>query len=234
MMASEQHLRGSKQWADFYGTGVGYGLPDENLVRLIRGNYAEIPRSGRMLDVGFGSGANLLMFAQEGFEAHGLEVHQDIIDSAEQLARRVDVELHLDLLRGTELPYLDDYFDVVVSWNAVYYYGTRSLVAAAIQEFHRVLRRGGVLLMSVVHPNSFMVRRLSEDLGDGAHRIDRESPHDNRLGMEIFYDGTSSGWRRLLSDFEQVEEGYIEFDLFTPERRNAWRLFLARKGSIDP
>jgi len=227
----ETSIKGVKQWADFYRKRRGNLYPDENLVRLMRGRYAEIPRSGCALDVGFGLGANLIMLAQAGFEAYGLEVSEESIKAAQELASRAGVGLHLDLLTGTELPYPDLHFDIIISWNAVYYFGTRSLVAAAIKEFRRLLRPGGVLLMSVIHPNSSMVRRLQDDLDDGAHRIDRESPYDNRFGMEIFYDGTSSGWRHLLTDFEQVEEGYAEADLFIPRRRDAWRLFLARRGT---
>lgn len=223
----------SRKWATFYRSGVGYTFPDENVVRLVRGKYADIPGSGRVLDVGFGSGSNLIMFAHEGFEAYGLEVHEDIIRAAKRLAAQTDTQLHLSLLTGTDLPFPDSHFDILLSWNAVYYHGTRSRVSKAIDEFHRVLRPDGVLLLSVIHPNSFMVPRLSDDLGNGKHEIIESSPHDNRVGMKIFYDGRSSAWRRLLASFEQVEEGYVEFDLFAPARRNAWRLFLARKGVTE-
>jgi SAM-dependent methyltransferase len=226
-------IKASEQWADFYRTGAGNVCPDENLLRLVKGRYADIPRSGRVLDVGFGIGGNLIMLAQSSFEAHGLEVSEESIEAARGLAARAGVELHLGLLTNTGLRYPDEHFDMLVSWNAVYYHGNRRLVAQAIEEFRRVLLPGGVLLMSVIHPNSFMVRRFSDDLGDGAHRIDRESPYDTRLGLEIFYDGTSSGWRRLLGGFQEIEEGYAESDLFIPERRDAWRLFLARKGSFS-
>lgn len=223
-------LPGAEQWAAFYSAGAGNVYPDENIVRLLRGKYADVPRSGRALDVGFGRGANLVFLARSGFEAHGLEVSQASVDAALPLAAQAGVKLTVGLLSGTTLPYPDGYFDLILSWGAVYYYGARALVAEALNDFHRVLRPGGALLMSVIHPNSFMVRRLSDDLGDGAHRIDRDDPHDNRFGMQIFYDGTSSGWRRLLARFDEVDEGYAEIDLFAPKRRDAWRLFLARKA----
>jgi SAM-dependent methyltransferase len=227
---TQSRMRGAEQWAQFYRRGVGNVYPDENLVRLIRGNYADVPRSGRVLDVGFGIGGNLVFFAQSGFESHGLEVSQESIDAGDKLSESAGVDLKLGLMDGTRLPYEDNYFDVVVSWGAVYYHGNRTLVAEAINDFQRVIKPGGVLLLSVIHPNSFMVRRFTEDLGDGAHRIDRESPHDTRFGMEIFYSGTSTGWRELLSPFDEVAEGYAEADLFNAERRDAWRLFLAQKG----
>lgn len=222
-------LPGADRWASFYGAGAGSVYPDENLVRLIRGKYIDVPRGGRALDVGFGTGNNLVMLARSGFEAHGLEVSEPSIARAQQIAKDAGVTLKLGVLRGTRLPYADGFFDIVVSWNAVYYYGDRTQVAAALADFHRVLRPGGALILSVIHPNSFMVRRLAPPTADGRHRIDRDSPHDTRFGLEIFYDGTSSGWRRLLNPFDDVEEGYAECDLFNPDRRDAWRLFVARK-----
>jgi SAM-dependent methyltransferase len=226
---SNAKVPGADKWAAFYGSGQGNQLPDENLVRLVRGRYGEIPRSGRVLDVGFGRGANLIMFAHSGFECHGLEVSEESIEAAKELACRAGVNLSLGLLSGTGIPFPDNHFDIILSWGAVYYHGNRTLVAEAIKEFHRAIRVGGVLLMSVIHPNSFMVRRLSDDLGDSAHLIDREDPHDNRYGLKIFYEATSSGWRLLLSVFDEVEEGYAEIDLFAPKRRDAWRFLLARK-----
>lgn len=223
-------LPGAKRWAAFYRSGAGNRFPDENLVRLIRGRYADLPRTGRALDVGFGSGNNLAMLAQSGYEALGLEVAEECLASARVLASQAGVHVSVGLLTGTTLSYPDTFFDLVVSWNAVHYYGSRTLVGEALADFHRVLRPGGVLLLSTIHPNSFMARRLSDDLGDGRHRIDRESPYDNRVSLEIFYDATSSGWRGLLADFNAVEEGYAEADLFVPDRRDAWRVFLARKA----
>ena len=223
--------QGADRWGAFYKTGAGNQYPDENLVRLIKGKYANVPTSGRALDIGFGRGANLMMLAQSGFETFGLEVSQESIDAANHLGEHVGQNLQVGLLAGVELPYEDSFFDLVVSWNAIYYHGNRSLVAEAIEEIKRVLKPGGVLLMSVIHPNSIIPGRLSGDMGDGAHRFDRPSSHDNRFGIDVFYDATSTGWRELLCGFDQVEEGYAEADLFVPERRAAWRLFCARKGA---
>jgi len=224
-------LSGAKEWEHYYSTGAGALYPDENLVRIIKGTYTTVPRSGRVLDAGFGRGGNLVMFAQNGYEAHGLEVSQENIKAAEELAARTGVKLHVGLLTGPKLPYPDAHFDIVLSWSAVYYFGKRSLVAEAIKEFRRVLRPGGVVLLSVIHPNNCIVKRLSEDLGEGTRRVVQEWAHDNRAGLEIFYDETSDGWKSLLSGFSQVEEGYAEAQLFDPARRLAWRLFLARKNS---
>ena len=122
-------IRSSERWAAFYRTGTGNVYPDENLLRLLKGKYAPVPRSGRVLDVGFGIGGNLIMLAQSGFEAHGLEVSEESIEAARQLASQARVELDLGLLTGTGLPFPDEHFDMLVSWNAVYYHCTRPLVS---------------------------------------------------------------------------------------------------------
>lgn len=222
-------MKTADAWAAFYRSGIGLAMPDENLLRILRGRYVALPKGGRALEVGFGSGNNLVLLANSGYETHGLEVTQECIASAEGLGAQHGVAFDLSLLSGPALPYPDRHFSLVVSWAAVYYFGTRALVQQAISEFYRVLDFGGALLLSVIHPNSFMAGRLSADLGDGRHVIERASPNDNRAGMEIFYDATSSGWRRMLGEFEEIEEGYVEYDLFNPGRRNASRMFLARK-----
>lgn len=217
------------KWKSFYQAKGRYSYPDENLVRLIKGDWADIPRRGRVLDAGFGTGASLAMMAECGYEAHGLEVTEVCCEQARALARALGVNVNVRVFETPRLPYEDGFFDIVVSWNAIYYWGNRTKVRQQVDEFHRVLRPGGVLLMSVIHPNNCVVGRLSEDLGDGAHRFEKGASYDNRKDMTIFYEPTSTGWRKLLAPFESVEEGMVEVDLFNPSRRSAWRLFLARK-----
>lgn len=229
----DEDVKGKNKWADFYEGGNMYKYPTENLIRIIRGGYLDIPESGRLVDVGYGSPANLFMYDKSGYDVYGMEVHESILNTTREAAENVGADLTLDLIKSPKIPYEKEYFKIVISWNAVYYFGSRPKVAAALSEFYRVLDVGGCLLLSVIHPNSFLVNRLSDHLGEGRYRIEDSCTHDNRQGTEIFYDPTSSGWRSLLSDFEKVEEGYVEFDLFDPERRNARRLFFARKHHSD-
>ncbi len=226
----ETTSKASARWHDFYSSGSGNTLPDENIVRLIKGtSYADMPRSGRAIDIGFGRGATLMFLSDAGFETHGLEVSQASVKAAEEWARSSGRKVTLGLIDGPRLSYDNGFFDLIVSWNAVYYFGSRSLVHDALKEFRRVLAPGGAVLLSVIHPNSNMVRRLRlVDPVEGTHEIESEAPWDNRKGLEIFYEPTSTGWRKLLSHFGEVEEGFIEVDLFAPDAREAWRLFLAR------
>lgn len=221
------NVEGWEVWAEYYNQGMGNWYPDENLVRIVRGDYISLPDSGRVLDIGFGVGANMLLFAREGYEVHGLEVSEESLAMAESLSEEGGFDLELGLIEGTTLPYPTGSFDIVLSWNSIYYHGSRTEVKAAIDEVHRVLQPGGVFLLSVPHPDSQLTNRLSEEKEDGTHVI-LESRRDTREGTEIFFESTIRGWEELLSKFQEVRNGGARFDLFG-ERQDAWRYFLARK-----
>ena len=187
----EIRVRGVKKWASFYRQGSGNVYPDENLVRLIRGRYMEIPRSGRVLDVGFGRGANLVMLAQSGFEAHGLEVSEESIEAARELASLTGCRFHLGLLTGTNIPYPDHAFDIIVSWNAVYYYGKRSLVA----EYQRVLDRGDL-------------EGARQSLAD-LRALDPFDPEFETEERQLM-DAINAEWRRRRELFREQLAGEVE------------------------
>lgn len=208
---------GEASWGAYYSCGGGNRHPDENLVRLIRGTYVEVPEEGRALDIGFGLGANLVFLAQEGYEAHGLEVTEDSVTAAGRLADASGVTLHLRTQKETDLPYPDNYFHLVVSWKAIYYLGTESKVRAAIEDVRRALAPGGVFLFSVLHPDNSGTGALAKESSDG-------SPITS-----VFHDPTSEGWKKFLEGFAEVREGYSRFQVFGDGRVDAWRIFWARK-----
>jgi len=137
-------VKGSSKWAGFYEGGENvYKYPTENLVRIIRGGYLAIPSSGRLVDVGYGSPSNLFMYDKSGYDVYGMEVHENILNTTHEAAESVGADLTLDLIKSPEMPYEKEHFKIVVSWNAVYYFGSRPKVAAALSEFYRVLDEGG-------------------------------------------------------------------------------------------
>ena len=67
-----------EKWERFYKKNELF-YPDENLIRIFRGPYLDIAKEGRLLDVGFGSGA-FLEFAASDFECYGEEINQESIN----------------------------------------------------------------------------------------------------------------------------------------------------------
>jgi SAM-dependent methyltransferase len=94
----------------------------------------------RILDVGCGTGANLIMLAQFG-EAHGLDVSSDALEFCATRGLN-DVSLGA----AEELPYPDASFDLVTALDVIEHLDDD---LAGMKEIHRVLRPNGRALLFV-------------------------------------------------------------------------------------
>lgn len=94
-------------------------------------------KRGRLLDAAAGEGALTKELLKLGFEVHPVDKDTSIFEVQEVECEKIDL--------NTKLPYPDDSFDYITSvetiehlWNP---YG-------AVQEFHRILRNGGKLILT--------------------------------------------------------------------------------------
>ncbi|MEY4712598.1 MAG: hypothetical protein RIS88_2048 [Pseudomonadota bacterium] len=140
-------------WEEIFSTRAWGRYPPEDLIRFCAQRfYARQPRSDvKLLEVGFGTGANLWYFAREGFGVHGLEGSEA---GAAQTRQRLDTELpgwnrgDADRLRVGDmcdaLPWADHSFDAVIDNDAVTCVDHDSACRVYAQ-MHRVARPGGWL-----------------------------------------------------------------------------------------
>lgn len=111
----------------------------------------------RLLDAGCGLGQTVLAFQAKGFDCHGLDYANRVID----LLNKQFPEL--PFLKGDirEIPYPDSYFDGYISLGIIEHFpeGQRKMLAEAA----RVLRRGGYACVSVPALNEFRKLRIKRD-----------------------------------------------------------------------
>jgi 2-polyprenyl-6-hydroxyphenyl methylase/3-demethylubiquinone-9 3-methyltransferase len=107
--------------------------------------------SGRALDIGCGPGVMEEALAARGFEVRGIDVSARMIEQGKaRLAARGLAGCSLEVGDVTRLGGADDFYDAVLAMGVLEYlpdYG------AALREIHRVLRPGGVVVLTV--PNRF-------------------------------------------------------------------------------
>jgi Methylase involved in ubiquinone/menaquinone biosynthesis len=133
-------------------------------------------RRPRILDVGCGTGANLLMLSNYG-DAEGVDVSEDALAFCR--------ERGLDKVRlgaAEELPYEDGAFDLVTAFDVVEHIDDD---LAGLREMRRVLRPGGRVLLFV--PTFMFLWGLQDDVSN--HRRRYRLPELQRVleqaGFEI-------------------------------------------------
>ena len=132
--------------------------------RIIAGFVEQIcrqvtDRRARILDVGCGTGANLLMLSKYG-DAEGVDVSEDALSFCH--ARGLD---KVKLGAAEELPYEDGTFDLVTAFDVVEHMDDD---LAGLTEMRRVLRPGGRALLFV--PTFMFLWGLQDDVSHHRRR----------------------------------------------------------------
>lgn len=118
-------------------------------------------RPGRVLDVASGCGYGTAMLAARGFEAVGVDVDAPSVAAA----RRRHRHGRFVAADGLRLPFADDSFDAVVSFETLEHVTDGK---AFLEELRRVLRPGGTLVCSTpnllftAHPPGHLVEYRPE------------------------------------------------------------------------
>lgn len=100
-----------------------------------------IPRGGKILDAGCGSGRDTSIFVEKGYEAVGIDLSVGLLNEAKKSYPKVD------FIKGNllDLPFSDQYFDGVWVHTSLLHFETVGEVKKALGEFKKVLKEKGIL-----------------------------------------------------------------------------------------
>ena len=137
-------VQGFKDTIDWYDANaeeyarVGTDNFDMNHIKTFAGLLFD---GAKVLDAGCGPGRDTNLLAKEGLKPTGIDLSKGLID----VARKTHPDL--SFVEGTflELPFGDGEFDGVWSNTSLLHLETVEDVAAALGEFQRVLKAGGIL-----------------------------------------------------------------------------------------
>jgi len=183
----------------------GKGILEPLLARL-RAQRANslIPaalRAGRILDIGCGSYPYFL--ARTSFEQ---KFAVDQLPPNEQ-GRALNIQWHtLDLNSTPKLPFEDDFFSVITLLAVVEHLNPNSM-AVLFQEAHRVLKPGGVVIMTTPAAWSDGLLKFMARVG----LVSKEEIHEHVFAYTL----PLIGWYFGRGGFEmtKVKFGYFEFML---------------------
>src|SRR5262249_44943231 len=97
----------------------------------------------RALDLGCGVGRHALLLAEQGIAVEAIDGSAAGVDFARQQAKARGLSLNLRQGSADGLPFPDQTFDFVLSWNVIYH-GTLGDVGSRLAEIWRVLKPGAL------------------------------------------------------------------------------------------
>lgn len=132
-------------WDGIYNnSNSGMMYPNDNLVRVSH-RLINKDTHPKLLDYGFGGGADFLHFCRKGFDVSGVEISTHAIENLNNKLTDLGLRPDLKLLTDGTIPYPDESFDVVVAWQVLIYNDWPGF-RFAMKEINRVLRPGGIFL----------------------------------------------------------------------------------------
>ena len=172
---------------------VHYGplIPGEKEFRLL-GDV----RGKRVLELACGGAQNAIALAKWGASVTALDVSAKQIAYARRLARCEGVDVALiqaDVERLAMFP--DALFDIIISSNCIEFVTD---IGGCLREWRRVLRPGGLAVISTVHP----LAAFEWDEEQGALLIQNYF----NLPVEVWHDVSETDGQRGLTFFRTIEE----------------------------
>ncbi len=184
-----------KSWdhsSGMYDSCPGHGIrTEEERVAWKQELMRNLPESQlKVLDVGCGTGAMGLLFAEMGHQVTGVDLSEGMMAKAREKAYAQ--KLSIDLIRGDaeHLLFNDGSFDVVVNRHLLW---TLPHPDIALNEWKRVLKKGGVLLIieGVWKDRSFpiLAKRIVSDSMTRIFGRTHGGHYDKKLRRQLPYDG---------------------------------------------
>jgi len=141
----------------------------------------------RIYDLGCGTGRHLVFLAREGFEVHGTDISERGLEFASKWLKREGLQAELKQADMTSIPYPEGFFDAVISIYVIYH-NTLANMKKTIAEIHRVLRPGGLALLTFISKNDYRYgdgNQIEPDTFAPSMGPDRGTPHHYSDRVEI-------------------------------------------------
>lgn len=135
---SDARLQSKRESVFLYGRRL---VMDE-LTSLLEG----LPKGSKVLDVGCGTAHLSNWIKNRGFEVCGIEPSNEMFNYAKKNFPEIEIKQAI----SSEIPYPDNYFDLVVSFEVLRYLDKEENIKT-YKEFHRVLKPRGHFFLTQVN-----------------------------------------------------------------------------------
>jgi SAM-dependent methyltransferase len=124
----------------------------------------------------------LAIFYENGYETHGIDVSMKRIKLSGEFEKKYDMNLNIRYGDMRDLDFEEDAFSFLYSYNSIFHL-TKSDTVLAMDEFKRVVKRGGLFFVNFLSTDDFMFG-MGEDIGN--HQFQQEE--HGELAVHSFYE----------------------------------------------
>ena len=193
--------------------------PAEYVIRIFKGDYPKLKLSKnkfsnkKVCDISCGDGRNLSFLHKCGFDVFGTEITKTIVNKTKKNLSKFGIKPILKVGTNSKIEFKDDFFDYLLSWNAVYYMGESLDFNSHVKEYSRVLKKNGYLIMSIPKLK-FPYFKGSKKVKTGYCMI-KNDPLKTRNGQILRYFKNKEEIKKEISKkFKNFVFGSVEDDCF--------------------
>ena len=177
---------------------------DTNLIKCYKLLFP-LSKNKKLLYIGFGEGQNLLYFLSEGFECYGTEISINRIKHVNSELKKSNQKATIQLVDSCALPFAENFFDVVVAWQSIYYNDKKGL-ENTLQEVRRVLKPDGHFLSAMISAKHDLCGREV-----APSTFNTRVPSQRHCIIYAFNDKKQI--KKMYKKFKRIEIGFYSFRL---------------------
>jgi SAM-dependent methyltransferase len=132
-------------------------------------------------------------------DVYGIEITKEIVTQTGERLAKMGYKPNLDVGRNSDIPYEDEKFDYILACHCCYYCDEGETLIDNLNEYCRVLKKGGFLIASVADLESYIFND-AEVMNDGTMII-KNDPYGNRNGYRLHGFNSESEVERYFSRY---------------------------------
>lgn len=193
------------EWAKNFLNKTSISFPSEYVIRIFKGNYPNLNLTKnnfhrkKICDIGCGDGRNIVLLHQCDFDIFGTEISEELVNNTKTNLNKLGISAGIKVGTNDYLPFDKNYFDYLLSWNSCYYMGKNTSFQTHVNEFARILKPDGYLILSIPKKTNFIFSK-SVTINDG-YQIIKNDPFNIRNG-EIL---------RMFENEKEIQESFSDF-----------------------
>ena len=203
---------------DEIAEGSKWLTPEADVKRWAEG----LTPGAAILDLGAGVGRHALSLQAAGFEVSALDASPEGLAEIDKAGSGVKTTLG----RMDDLPYEDQSFDHVLSWNVIYH-GDETVLLNTISEVRRILKPGGSFMLTMLSKRRLWIDRQKLN---GPQEISRNTWVFDEDGSDKRHPHYYCGAVEMLALFQGFEVMWMEDREHEKPGSWHWHLILERQA----